>query len=264
MRNSFAVRIFGALSICSALLVSSCGGGGGDAGTSLFPSTSSTNDGSTSTTDDGSTSNAGDSSTTTTALTVLPQDITAAAGDSVTLNVVGGTPPYTAYTSAPNTATIANVLNAGGSSVLVNLLSQSTNPVTITVQDAANTTATVSLTVTAPSNNILLAIPAIQLSQELSSTLVNFQLQGGTGPYYVTMPATVGGVATLNFIDEPQLSWIASSSASSLAVPLKAVCIASDKFIPLTITDMSNGNTTTATVEIVNSNSANDGTSGCL
>jgi hypothetical protein len=256
MRNSFAVRIFGALSICSALFVSSCGGGGGDAGTPIFPGTSGTSD--------GSTSNTGGGSITATALTVLPSTITAAAGNSVTLSIFGGTPPYTAYTSAPNTATIANVLNAGGSSVLVNLLSQNTDPVTITVQDATNAQATVSLTVTDPSNNILLAIPAIQLSQESSTAPVNFQLQGGTGPYYVTMPATVGGVATLNFIDEPQLSWISSSSASSLAVPLKAVCIASDKFIPLTITDMSNGNTTTATVEIVNSNRSNDGTAGCL
>lgn len=142
-----------------------------------------------------------------TALSVLPNDATITAPDNtgclagfaVAYRVFGGTPPYSASSSAPQAVTLLNAINIpfGGTFTAITT-GICANPVTITVVDAAG------LTTTATLHNLLgaAAPPTAPVAVEVTppsyktftctGATFTFIVNGGTPPYNV---AVIGGVA---------------------------------------------------------------------
>lgn len=201
-----------------------------------------------------------------TALAVSPTTLTGVTGNVMSLSIVGGAAPYKAVSSNPSVATAS----VSGSAVSVSLIGVGSS--TITIEDATGTIVPVTVTVAVS----FAAIPPIQTLTGGTTSPITFLLVNGTGPFYVTVPTTVGSsaVPTSSLISVSPMvipsattssaaasSAAASSTTASFTVSLvPGVCIASNKTISLTVTDSATGKTAIATVQI----QGNDSSPGCL
>lgn len=140
----------------------------------------------------------------TTALSVLPSDATITAPDNtgclsgfrVDYRVFGGTPPYSASSSAPDAVTLLNAINIpfGGTFTAITT-GICANPVTITIVDATG------LTTTATLHNLLGPVPPAPPApvSTLDITPGSYTTASGTGCTGVTFSFIVsGGVAPYN------------------------------------------------------------------
>jgi hypothetical protein len=157
--------------------------------------------------------------TSTAGLTLYPGKLTGMVGNTLALNIDGGTAPYTVVSSDPNVATAT----VNGSSVSVKLVQ--TGAISLIVHDAANATATATVTVT---GGVVGLSPAT-----LTGAMGNIKalsIVGGTGPY--TVISSNPNVAT-----------------ASINGSLVTVSMINDGSATITITD-ANNTTASATVSV--------------
>jgi len=263
MNSSFGFKLLGAAGLAATLFLAACGGGGGDPGAPVVPPTLK--------------------------LMMTPNigGLTMQAGSfAEPVKISGGQKPY--YVGSTSAAIIPTLLDDG--TLHVQALSAtdptesgdtSSGGASIWIQDSSYSQTTLSIPVsvgsssggtTAPPSSSFTVIPPTQLLSEGSvgttasgapiAPSISFLLINGTGPFYVNLPTSVGGIPASGLIS---VSPMAITSASTpLQVTLVATCIASNKTVPLTVTDTATGNVATATVQIQNTDPSNDGTAGCL
>ena len=118
-----------------------------------------------------------------------PEAITGVAGGSGSIQISGGTAPYTVTSTAPAIVTVSGVTN-------YTLVAAGT--ASLSIRDAAGQTASIAVTVTAAPETpqALTVAPTTQTVPETSTAAVKYLIAGGTAPYSVVMSAGDADIAT--------------------------------------------------------------------
>jgi hypothetical protein len=198
------------------------------------------------------------SSTNTGSLTTSPTSGSGVVGNTLIFSVIGGKAPYTAVSSNQGVATAS----VNGSTVSVQLLTAGN--ATITIQDSQNAMTTASVSGTAPSTgNQFTVIPPSQTLTEGSTSALTFMLANFTGPFYITLPAAASSLITVN----PMLIPAPTDKTQPVTFTVTGVsgaCVTQNISIPITVTDSANNTSSTVNVVVQDTNTANDGTAGCV
>lgn len=140
-----------------------------------------------------------DSLSTGTPLSALPASISVTSGEQISLNITGGTPPYTVVSTSPVVA-VASVARISASTSLATLYAYGEGSSAIIVTDNSGNQATSQVTVSPIQLNPFVTSPAA--ASVLTGTTVTISISGGLPPYSVissnTHVARVDGVSQVS------------------------------------------------------------------
>lgn len=164
-------------------------------------------------------------------------------GDSRTYTISGGVSPYTATTDTPQ---LADVTIAGSTlTVTLNALPAADTPVTITVTDANNNTATATLDLVT-TFVMDIAPSAVTVSGQTNPTSTygsaDFAIHGGFAPYIISWDS-------VDTLVDGSSSPVTTSSTQFTVVTGHQCVVGTDVSVTLTVTDAFN-NSDTATYDI--------------